>query len=298
MLPLAFGLWWGGHLVQLRSPRPEAVSQKPTAFAIPGSAYGSLAARLLRDSLYSYWHGGEGSQAMPVQQAPASASAQIPPPPPAPGRFARRGQPVPQPQPVPEPEPTVAEQPAGLDGWVATLAQLEKGRTRRNSAFPLSAAHRRYVDASATTRLRLAYSLDPGDAVLYEILHFHLASRSGQNTAAALQDLTTQALSHGLRPQGSLSDALTAAGAAINILNDQFQPGRPGGADPQAVQAARHWLKQALAKYDALHDQAIKDGWWEGIPPIRRGELQTHAAQLHRLAAMIESKLSAPTPEG
>lgn len=302
MLPLAAGLWWSGHFLQLRQASSQVSPPSVPAFAIPGSAYGSLAARLIRDSLYSYWHGGEGSQAMPVRQPPPTAAAGAAPvPPPPPGRFARKGRPAPPPPPVAAPAPESVEADPdlqGLDGLVDRLARLEKARTRRNSSFPLSAAHQRYVDTSAANRLKLAYHLDPGDAVLYEVLHFHLSTRPGPQTAAALQELTAQALSHGLRPQGSLSDALTAAGAAINILNDQLQPNRPGGADAPTVLSARQVLKQALARYDSLHAQATKEGWWEGIPPIRRGELQNHAAQLRRIAELVEKTFTAPTPAG
>lgn len=287
MLPLAALTWWGGHLLQVRQTAPG----RAPAFAVPGSAYGSLAARLIRDSLYSYWHGGEGSQALPVKQPSSTA-----PPPSAPGRFTRRGQP-PQPVKTPPPEDT-AEEMGGLDGWVDKLARLEKARTQRNSSFPLSPAHQRYVDASATTRLKLAYALDPGDAVLYEVLYFHLASRPGPTMAAALQALTAQAMEYGLRPQGSLSDALTAAGAAINVLNEQLQGNRPGSAEVPAVLAARQVLKQGLARYDALRGEARQNGWWEGIPAVRRAELENHAAQLRRIAELIEKTLSRAKPAG
>lgn len=287
MLPVAVLAWWGGHLLQVRQTAPG----RAPAFAVPGSAYGSLAARLIRDSLYSYWHGGEGSQALPVKQSPSA-----PPPPPAPGRFARRGQ-LPPPVKTAAPEES-AEDVGGLDGWVNKLARLEKARTRRNSSFPLSPAHQRYVDASATTRLKLAYALDPGDAVLYEVLYFHLASRPGPLTAPALQALTAQAMQYGLRPLGSLSDALTAAGAAINVLNEQLQGNRPGSAEAPEVLAAREVLKQGLARYDALHQEAEQDGWWEGIPAIRRAELENHAAQLRRIAELIDKTLSPAKPAG
>lgn len=295
MLPLAMLCWWAGHGLMLRHAGPEKI---PTpAFAIAGSAYGSLAARLIRDSLYSYWHGGEGGQAMPVLQSNSGERSPAPPPPP-PGRFARRGQPLPPP-PVATPTQDAARPDLeGLDALVDRLARLEKARTRRNSTFPLSPAHQRYVDASAATRLKLAYSLDPGDAVLYEVLHFHLTSRPDSRTTQALQTLTDQAMNHGLRPQGSLSDALTAAGAAINVLNDQLQPGRPGGLDLEKVQSARTTLREALARYATLRHQAAAQGWWQGIPPIRRSELENHAAQLRRIADLVEADRSGLKPGG
>ncbi len=158
-------------------------------------------------------------------------------------------------------------------------------------------------------RLRLAYQLDPGDAVLYEILHFHIASRTQPPEAArpALDALARSAMDYAVREGGSLSDALTGAGAAINLLNDQLQPGNQKR-DHQAV--ASHWqvLERCLQRYQSLKVQAQAEGWWEGIPTLRRKDLEEHAGLLMRIRDMIQRTLAngnssagstrAPNPAG
>lgn len=173
---------------------------------------------------------------------------------------------------------------------MANLALLEKNRTRRNSAFPLSAAHQRYLNAAGDVRLRLAYQLDPGDATLYEILYYHMASRA-QLRVQALQELNQRAMAYGLREQGSLSDALTSAGAAINVLNAQLIPENKQR-DASLIDHAKSILDSSLTRYAKIRDTAKSEGWWEGIPPIRRQELEEHAALLNRIREMIHQTLS------
>ena len=297
-LTTAGGLWWAGHAWSCSRENLHATATPP-AFALPGSAYGSLAARLIRDSLYSYWHGGESA-------APATGSQSAkdaPPPPPPPGRFARRGMPAPVSQ------PQASADVSWLQASVDRLTRLEKGRTRRSSTLPLSNAHLKYLNAAADVRLRFAYQLDPGDATLYEILHFHIASRtqSPEAARAAIEALAQSAMAYGVRKGGGLSDALTGAGAAINLLNDQLQPGNPRR-DEKAIADQWQALDQCLQRYRHLRSSAQSEGWWEGISAVRRQELEEHAKLLTRISEMIRPVLPPgavpsnsvllPTPSG
>lgn len=280
-LATAGGLWWAGHALSCSQANLHA-SADPPAFALPGSAYGSLAARLIRDSLYSYWHGGESAS----PAAGTKPSKDAPPPPPPPGRFARRGMPAPVPQ------TQAPSDVSWLQASVDRLAQLEKDRTKRSSTLPLSSAHQRFLNAAADVRLRFAYQLDPGDAALYEILHFHIASRTQSPDAArtSINALAQSAMAYGVREGGSLSDALTGAGAAINLLNDQLQPGNPRR-DDQAIASQWRALDQCLQRFRDLRSQAQQEGWWEGIPAVRRQELEEHAKLLTRISEMIRPVL-------
>lgn len=280
-LAAAGGLWWGGHALSCSRTALHATAAPP-AFALPGSAYGSLAARLIRDSLYSYWHGGES--AAPAASAKSGAGAAPPPPPP--GRFSRRGMPAPVP-PVQTPGET-----SWLQAGVDALSRLEKSRTRRSSTVPLSNAHQQYLYAAADVRLRFAYQLDPGDATLYEILYFHIASRTQSSEAAraAIDALSQNAMAYGLREGGSMSDALTGAGAAINLLNDQLQPGN-ASRDDKAVSREWHALEECLERYRRLRSSAEEEGWWDGVPELRRQELEAHAKLLMRIREMIRPVL-------
>lgn len=278
-LTAAGGLWWGGHALSCSRTALHATATPP-AFALPGSAYGSLAARLIRDSLYSYWHGGES--AAPAASAQAGAGA----PPPPPGRFSRRGMPAPVP-----PAQTPGET-SWLQAGVDEISRLEKSRTRRSSTVPLSNAHQQYLYAAADVRLRFAYQLDPGDATLYEILHFHIASRtqSPEAARAAIDALSQNAMAYGLREGGSMSDALTGAGAAINLLNDQLQPGNTSR-DDKAVSREWHALEECLERYRRVRSSAEEEGWWDGVPEVRRQELEEHAKLLMRIREMIRPVL-------
>ena len=292
-LAAAAGLWWAGHALSCSRPALQAEAVPPV-FAVPGSAYGSLMARMIRDSLFSYWHGGQSAAPAPEVTPPPTAQ-QAPPPPPPPGRFARKGMPPPvAPKPVEQPAADLS----WLDGQVDRLARLEKARTRRNNPLPMSAAHQRYVNSAGDVRLRLAYELDPGDAVLYEILHYHLASRTqpGGEGEPALEELAEKALAYGLRPGGSLSDALTGAGAAINLLNNEL---RPENRRRNLALVQKQWknLEVSLARYQEIRSRAQAEGWWEEIPPLRRQELEEHAKMLTRIRDMVQKTLAKPAGE-
>jgi hypothetical protein len=286
----AAGLWWAGHAWSCARPALCATAAVP-AFALPGSAYGSLTARVMRDSLYSYWHGGE-SATPALPSAPAPAKNDAPPPPPPPGRFARlRPQQPPQPQ-QPPPAPD-AEEASLLQQGVNKLARLENGRTKRNNPAAPSDAHRRYLHASAGWRLRLAHEMDPGDAVLYEVLHYHITSQpeAGEGTRKMALGLAEKAITHALAPRASISDALTGAGAAINILNEELQMKRNGRPDDASI--LHHWsrLTQCLERYRAVRREADAEGWWQGIPAVRQQEIESHGAMLERIAETIRKTL-------
>lgn len=287
----AAGLWWAGHAAMLNRPLQQSGDEvKAPLFALPGSAYGSLMARLIRDSLYSYWHGGESAAPAPASQNSNASTA--PPPPPPPGRFARKGL-RPPPPPVEAAPPTTS----WAEAEVLKLSRLEKNRTKRNSTLPLSAAHQRYLNAAGDVRLRLAYQLDPGDATLYEVFHYHLGSHlPPQNRGPALAELAQQAMSYGLRPEASLSDCLTGAGAAINLLNEELMPENTQR-NPASIQSHWHTLQQCLNRYLAIRQQAETEGWWYGIPAIRRQEIDEHGQLLLRIRDMIQRTLAQPTGE-
>lgn len=275
ILATAALLWTAGH--RLAAPRDAA---SPGFWGLPGSAYGSLAARLMRDSLHSYWHGGESAT-----QARHETEA-APPPAVAAGVFARRAASA-----ATLPAPSTL---SVLETAMGGLARLEKGRTQRNSPFPTTEAHRRYLEASAFWRLRSAYALDRSDAVLYEILHFQLAARAEQRPElrGQVQRLADEAIALATAPMSGASAALTGAGAAINLLNELLVPGL-AKRDDAAIRARWQQLGDCLQRYQSLHDQALAEGWWQGIPEIRRQELEQHAALLKRIADTIRQQLVA-----
>ena len=194
--------------------------------------------------------------------------------------------------PAPVPPAQTPGETSWLQAGVDEISRLEKSRTRRSSTVPLSNAHQQYLYAAADVRLRFAYQLDPGDATLYEILHFHIASRtqSPEAARAAIDALSQNAMAYGLREGGSMSDALTGAGAAINLLNDQLQPGNTSR-DDKAVSREWHALEECLERYRRVRSSAEEEGWWDGVPEVRRQELEEHAKLLMRIREMIRPVL-------
>lgn len=295
LIGAAAAVWIAGRF---SAPVPASAPTAPPAFGIAGSAYGSLVARLMRDSLYAYWHGGEQSRNhQPAAAAPTpEAISKAPPPPPMAGRLARRGAPQPPPAPVAPTPVVVAETPEEasgslLDRGTKLIARLEAARTRRDGPLAISAAHARYINAAADWRLRLACQLDPGDAVLYEILHFQIQTRSGSPAAAqkASEELALRALKHALSNDSGLADYLTGAGAAINLLNAKLQQGQK---DLTAASQAWQDLDNCLGRYHALRASAQTEGWWTTIPEVRREELENHARFLETLAGKIRTQLT------
>ena len=241
------------------------------------SAYGSLTARLMKDSLHSYWHGGRkekaGDSAHDDHDAPPVGKLRLLRPP-APAAHEQHG--------------------PWMEQATHWLAELDDERTERNSTFATSPAHRRFLNAAADWRLRLAYEFDPGDAALYEIAHFTAMGRGPSPEAArhAAEQLAQHTVEHALAPQSGLADALTGAGAVINLFNDQLQPDRPIPPDPARLRSDWKVLQACLARYHALREQAGSEGWWDDIPEIRRQEIESYAAFLAKITDTIHQQLT------
>ena len=256
------------------SPKPVPPDTRPPVLGVAGSAYGSLLARLMRDTLFSYWHEGagvaghhHGDEASPGQ---------------SPAVSLRRRLNLPEKAPVKE----VVSDKSWLERTSDRLERLETSRTTRNSSFAISFSHRRYMTSSATWRLRMAYYLDPGDVVLYEILY---AQTQGDRRGRALSE---EAISRAFLPAAGFQEALTGAGAAVNLLNEDLQPDKVPALDLAAAERCWSALDQCLLRYQRLRETAVAEQWWEEIPGERRGELDTHAALLKRLADSLRLQLS------
>lgn len=290
---LAAGLWGGA---------PSATSAGPEVsnpLAIRQSAYGRTIARLMKDSLHSYWHGGPQA----AQAAHAHTASCCPPgkdarecthaAPAAPaGRLSlRRAQAL---QAPPPPAPTVERERPWLEQWTKRLAELEQGRTRRNTPFATAPAHRRYLAAAADWRVHLAWQLDPCDAALYEIDHFAATSRAPSPEAAskASGDLAVRTIVNALSVQAGPADLLTGAGAAINLLNEQLLPGRPTPPNPATVRRDWRVLEFCLNRHRELREQAAEENWWSDIPPVRREEIDSYARLLEKLSGTIRMQLA------
>jgi len=257
--------WWAGT---------PADSAQGNPLALRSSAFGSLIARLMKDSLHSYWHGGQ-REAADVHDATRDVA-------PA-GRLLR-----------PRLARPAAAPPTGswIAQWIKRLAALEDQRTTRNSPFAIRPAHRRYLSAAADRRVQLAWQFDPGDAALYEIAHFTAVARAATPAAArqAAEQLARQTIAHAFSPRSGLAEALTGAGAAINLLNDQLQPGR---SPPATASLRRDWevLAACLKRYRELRQQATEEAWWSDIPPVRQQEIESYSALLGKIAGTIRQQL-------
>lgn len=241
-------------------------ASEPRAFANPlavkGSPYGSLVAGLMKNSMHDYWHAGQHSP----HQDPLK-------------RLGTDG-------------PSTACG-SWLTPWINRLSELDEARMLPTSKIAISRAHRRYLDAAANWHLRIAYLLDPGDAALYEVSHYAvMACAEGPETGRiGAGNLAAMTIEHALSEQGGMSAALTGAGAAINLLNNDMVAGSEAKNDVLLA----HWdlLKRCLKRYGILRRQAEAEGWWDEVPQIRRGEIVSYAALLERLASTIRRRLVA-----
>ncbi len=171
---------------------------------------------------------------------------------------------------------------------------MEHMRTVRNSPFAVAAAHRSFLSAAADWRVHLAWQLDPGDSALYEIDHFVSVASAKSPEAAELKadELARRTIRHALSPQAGPVDALTGAGAAINLLNDELM--RDRHAAPKTAQLLRDWriLSSCLNRHRELREQADEEDWWKDIPEVRRNEIDTYATMLTRISTMIRKQLA------
>jgi hypothetical protein len=276
-------------------PRTSLGNVEPhNPLAICRSAYGSLIARLMKDSLESYWHGGNCTNPSHDHgNRPAAAPA---------GRLAARQEPDhdhdhegdedhDHDQAAASPKVALS----WVDRWGRGVSQLEHMRSVRNSPFAVSPDHRFFLSASADWRVHIAWELDPGDAALYEIDSFVSVSRATSPDVAKrkAEELAQRTIQHALSPQAGPVDALTGAGAAINLLNDELRPDRPE--PPKTAELLRNWrvLTFCLQRHRELRQEADKENWWNEIPDVRRGEIETYATMLERLSVTIHKQLAA-----
>lgn len=238
--------------------------------AIRRSGYGSFAARLMKDSMHNYWHAGC------ADPSPGHSHEQV--------ETAARN---------------LGEAAGGPKSWLQRsseqISEWEEHRKAAPKNFKIRAAHRQYLEATAARYVRAAYHLDPGDAALYEILHYTEISRAGspERAVQVSEILAKETIAHALSPVGGCSSALTGAGAAINLLNNEMQAGAPLDTPPERLR--RHWemLSECLKRYHTLRQAAISGGWWESIPTVRRREIESYAGLIEKLSGGISRKLRA-----
>lgn len=179
-----------------------------------------------------------------------------------------------------------------MTAWVNGL---ETRRTQRHGAVSRSPAHQRFINASTGWRLRLATNLDPGDPILYEILHQHILTTSPDTTKAlqSVRALSKRALTHALSEQAGMMDSLTGLGAAINVLNDMILTARPALPGKTDVVELWHGIAQCQQRYHAIRADAEREGWWQNIPEMRRFEINNHAKFLDDLTRKMHEFLKA-----
>jgi hypothetical protein len=306
LIGLAAAVLWGAS--RLAAPPMPKRSEDIPALAISGSSFGSLAARTMRGSLYSYWHSGEAYHA-PEKTTPQQPTANTPPPPPppTPGVFSRRrlGSQPPADSaaaadqaaatpPAPAPESRVIATGPPLDRAAAWLNGLEKRRTQRRDRSPLSGKHIQYLNAATGWRLRLAYNLDPGDPILYEILHHHILTTSQDinQARARSRSLTDQALAHAHSSQAGMADALTGVGAAINALDELILSAKPNLPGKDQLLASWQEISSSQTRFREFRADAEREGWWSNIPDSRRTEIDSYASFLNRLTGQIREFLT------
>lgn len=238
--------------------------------AIRRSGYGSFAARLMKDSMHNYWHAGCADS--------------------SPGHSHEQGETA-----THAPDEAASSPKSWLQRSSEQISEWEEHRKAAPKNFKLRASHRKYLEATAARYVRAAYHLDPGDAALYEILHYTEISRAGSPEAAVqvAEILAKETLAHALSPVGGCSSALTGAGAAINLLNNEMHIGAPMSTPPERLRLHWEMLSACLNRYHTLRETARSEGWWEAIPTVRRREIESYAGLIEKLSEIISRKLRA-----
>ena len=268
----ALGCWLlAGWMLSLS--RPSAYSP----LGVCGSPYGGLIAGLIKSSLHTYWHGGSDDHDH-AGPPPRSALA---------NRFAQHN------DFAASHDPPSATADSWLEKCARGVSEIEERRTKRNSPFALSPMHRRFLEAAAGWRLRLACALDPGDPALYEILHYIIQSSAADPQTAKRRsaELAERAFAQAISAQASPAAALTGAGAMLNLLNDALQPERTATADAAALGHDWDRHRRCLMRYHDLIHQAREQGWWDNAPENRRQELDLHASLIEKLSAEVRQLL-------
>ncbi len=258
------------------------VSGDENPLGILRSPYGSMVARLMKNSIHNYWHAGRPEQ-HPGRTVSPSAAPNKGYESPIDSDWYHKSKSI--------------EGPPQKGSWLQQsidwLTELEEARVTPTTLIAMSKAHRRYLNATANGQLKAAFRLDPGDAALYEILHYTAMGSAAKPDLARseAEKLAAQTISHALSDQGGISAALTGAGAAINLLNNDMV--RDSGVAPEVTM--RHWkmLSNCLQRYHVLKVQAVEEQWWEGVPQVRRGELAGYGALVEKLANTIGRRLVA-----
>jgi hypothetical protein len=173
------------------------------------------------------------------------------------------------------------------------LNELDTRRTQRHGGFARTTAHQRFINAATGWRLRLATNLDPGDPILYEILHQHILTTTPDEKRAleSVRTLSHRALAHALSEKAGMMDSLTGLGAGINVLNDMILMARP--ALPAKADVVELWygIAQCQKRYHDIRESAEREGWWQNIPEIRRFEIDNHARFLDDLTRKMHEFL-------
>lgn len=293
---LAAAILWGAAVAV--APAPPATVEEAPAFALPGSAFGSLIARTVRASLF-------GAKVCTDPCCAPSASPS-PAPPSGAGVFSgRRLRSASSDQAAPS-TGAIAHGAMGhsnipkfstspLDWAAASLNALDQRRAQGVAGRrQLSVAHIQYVEASRGWRLRLAYNLDPGDPVLYELLHFHLVTTpQGKSTALERSRLLGQkALAHAQSSQAGMADSLTGVGAAIDVFNEASLAVQPRTLPKDEVMPIWDSIAFCQQRFRETRAAAEREGWWENIPASRRTEIDSHARNLDNLIVKIRDHLT------
>ncbi|MEI6871371.1 MAG: hypothetical protein WCL08_03725 [Verrucomicrobiota bacterium] len=251
----------------IATPRAEFLGAD-NPLAIRRSGYGSLAARLMKESMHNYWHAGTQESAHGHKHEHGENAAS-------------------------DADELGSTSKSWLQQCSERISEWEAHRKAAPRHFKIRPSHRRYLEATAARYVRTAYHLDPGDSALYEIMHYTEMSRAGSPASAVQvsEKLARETIAHALSPVGGCAAALTGAGAAINLLNNAMQAGAPATASPE--QLRQHWkmLSECLDRYHTLKQSAVSEGWWEAIPLERRREIGIYAALIEKLSRIIGRKL-------
>lgn len=161
-----------------------------------------------------------------------------------------------------------APAPAGLVG------RLEEAVSERTNANPVTDGYKFYLRRQVEDRLRLAFELDPSNYTNYNAYHFFLTEPvlgTRPELNAQVFNLAEYTQCYCMREEGDPRPALTAAGAAGNILLLMFAHKEEYSIDRMRAELAL--MDQAIERHLRLSEAWDKSGDFERLSPERQAEV-------------------------
>lgn len=154
------------------------------------------------------------------------------------------------------------------------VGRMSEAVTERTNANPATGGYKFYLRRQIEDRLRLAFELDPSNYTNYNAYHFFLTEPTlgtRPELNEKIQQLAEYTQRYCMREEGDPRPALTAAGAAGNILLLMFAHKEDFTIDQMRSQLAL--MDQAIGRHLQISDEWDKSGAFGRLSTARQNEM-------------------------